>query len=154
MYKNVEKKVPTHIATHISWFIWHERNKAIFEEFTPSIQVVIYKKMALQNRTNNQPKDTPLRDVLINHQKDFVLAWFDGAAQRDGSWCGAGGVLKTMDATVIKWTFNCSRGSNTRVKLLGAWATLMLADQFSIPCIHVMGDSKVVIEWLLNKGRL
>jgi len=30
----------------------------------------------------------------------------------------------------------------------------MLADHLAIPCIHIMGDSKVVIEWLINKGRL
>jgi hypothetical protein len=37
---------------------------------------------------------------------------------------------------------------------LGAWVTLMLADHLAIPCIHIMGDSKVVIEWLIDKGRL
>jgi hypothetical protein len=30
----------------------------------------------------------------------------------------------------------------------------MLANSLSIPHIHVLGDSKVVIDWLLNKGRL
>jgi hypothetical protein len=36
----------------------------------------------------------------------------------------------------------------------GAWATFLLAKNLSISSIHVMGDSKVIIEWLLNKGRL
>jgi ribonuclease HI len=110
--------------------------------------------LALQNRSCTQPKDRPLRDVLINHHQDSALAWFDGATQRDGSWSGAGGVIKTKDASVIKWTFNCGRGTNTRAELLGAWATLLIADHLLIPCIHVMGDSKVVIEWLIDKGRL
>jgi hypothetical protein len=30
----------------------------------------------------------------------------------------------------------------------------MIASHLSIPRIYVMGDSKVVIDWLLNKGRL
>jgi hypothetical protein len=149
-----EKTVPTQITTHICWFIWIERNKAIFEESNPSIQAVIYKTLALQNRTSALLKDRLPRDILIIHQKDSALAWFDGATQRDGSLCGAGGVIKTLDATVIRWTFNCGRGTNTRAELLGAWATIMLANHLSLHRIHVLGDSKVVIDWLLNKGRL
>jgi 3-polyprenyl-4-hydroxybenzoate decarboxylase len=30
----------------------------------------------------------------------------------------------------------------------------MLANNLSISRIHVLGDSKVVIDWLLNKGNL
>jgi ribonuclease HI len=115
---------------------------------------VIYKTLSLLNRSNTYLKDILPRDILITYQRDPTLAWFDGATQRDGSLCGAGGVIKTLEATVIKWTFNCDRGTNTRVELLGAWATLMLANNLSIPRIHVLGDSKVVIDWLLNKGRL
>ena len=37
---------------------------------------------------------------------------------------------------------------------MGAWATLMLADYLSLHRLQVMGDSRVVIDWLLNKGRL
>ena len=68
--------------------------------------------------------------------------------------CGASGVIKTLDATVIRWTFNCGRGTNTRAELLGAWATIMLANHLSLQSIHVLGDPKVIIDWLLNKGRL
>jgi len=59
-----------------------------------------------------------------------------------------------VDATIIRWTLNCGRGTNTRVGLLGAWATLMIASHLTIPRIDVKGDSKVVIDWILNKGRL
>ena len=37
---------------------------------------------------------------------------------------------------------------------MGAWVTLMLAEFLEIPCIHIMGDSKVVIDWLSDKGGL
>jgi hypothetical protein len=39
-------------------------------------------------------------------------------------------------------------------ELLGAWVTLMLANNLEIPSIHVMGDSKFIIDWLNDKGRL
>jgi ribonuclease HI len=115
---------------------------------------VIYKTLALQNIINAPLKDRIPRDIMIPQQKDTSLAWFDGAAQRDDNLCGAGGVIKTIDSRVIRWIYNCGRGTNTREKLMGAWATLMLADYLSLHRIQVMGDSRVVIDWLLNKGRL
>ena len=91
---------------------------------------------------------------MILHQSNTTLAWFDGATQLDGNLCGAGAVIKTPDSIVILWIYNCGRGTNTRVKLMGAWATLMLADHLSLHRLQVMGDSRVVIDWLSNRGRL
>jgi ribonuclease HI len=87
-------------------------------------------------------------------KEELYLAWFDGATNWKAVLCGAGGVIKTMDTSVIKWTLNCGRGTNSKAELLGAWATLLLAHSLSISSIHVLGDSKVIIDWLLNKGRL
>jgi hypothetical protein len=32
--------------------------------------------------------------------------------------------------------------------------TLVSMDYLALPCIHLLGDSKVVIDWLSKKGRL
>jgi ribonuclease HI len=45
-------------------------------------------------------------------------------------------------------------GTNTRAELLGAWALLTLANRLSLQSIHIMGDSKIIIDWLRGKGRL
>jgi hypothetical protein len=37
---------------------------------------------------------------------------------------------------------------------MGAWASLILATRLSIPYLHLLGDSKIVIEWLNHKGSL
>jgi ribonuclease HI len=37
---------------------------------------------------------------------------------------------------------------------MGAWATLTLASRLSVSDIHVLGDSKIVIDWLNRKGTL
>jgi hypothetical protein len=37
---------------------------------------------------------------------------------------------------------------------MGAWASLILAARLSIPDLHLLGDSKIVIEWLNQKGAL
>jgi ribonuclease HI len=45
-------------------------------------------------------------------------------------------------------------GTNTKAELLGAWVTLILVNQWKIPKIQLMGDSKVIIDWLNQKGNL
>jgi hypothetical protein len=37
---------------------------------------------------------------------------------------------------------------------LGVWATLTLANLLSIKKLQILGDSKVVIDWLNHRGRL
>jgi hypothetical protein len=42
-----EKKVPLLVAAHTCWYTWIERNRAIFEEWNPSIHSVIPKILGL-----------------------------------------------------------------------------------------------------------
>jgi len=66
----------------------------------------------------------------------------------------SGGVLKTLDLTVYRWVMNYGEGTNTKAELLGVWATLTLATHLSLQKLQVLGDSKVVIDWLTKRGRL
>jgi ribonuclease HI len=85
---------------------------------------------------------------------DISTTWFDGATLSNGSQSGAGGLIKITHNTFYKWTFNCGPGTNTRAKLLGAWATLYLASRLYIETLQVLGDSRIVIEWLSGRGEL
>jgi ribonuclease HI len=67
---------------------------------------------------------------------------------------GAGGVIRCNEQISYKWTFNCFEGTNTRAELLGVWATLILATRLDLTHIKVLGDSRIVIDWLNNKGKL
>jgi ribonuclease HI len=71
----------------------------------------------------------------------YSLGCFDGADI-------AGGSLKCLDALDYRWYFNYGEGSNTKAELLGAWATLTIAKCLEIQHIHVLGDSKVIVDWL------
>jgi ribonuclease HI len=84
----------------------------------------------------------------------LTTGWFDGAAQSDGLQSGAGGLLRISKNSYYSWTFNCGPGTNTRAELLGVWATLHLASRLNIEDIQIIGDSKIVIDWLNNKGKL
>jgi hypothetical protein len=72
--------------------------------------------------------------------------WFDGATVASGNCSGASGILKISDHKIFKWTINCGPGTNTREKLLGAWALLTLASRFAISELLVQGDSKIIID--------
>jgi ribonuclease HI len=85
---------------------------------------------------------------------DKTLAWFDGAAQQNGLLSGVGGVIKLDDHKEYRWTLNCGKGTNSRAELMGAWATLTLAARLTVYDLHVLGDSKIVIDWLNRKGVL
>ena len=59
-----------------------------------------------------------------------------------------------MDHTKITCTLNCGAGSNTKVEFLGVWATLLLTTRHTILELQVPGDSKIIIDWLNNNGKL
>jgi ribonuclease HI len=110
--------------------------------------------MAIQNCSSGPVKDKPPKVVHISFQVGDAFAWFDGASQVNGTLAGAGGIIKAQDSTIIRWMFNCGSGSNSRAELIVAWATLVIADLVPYHNIRVMGDSRVIIDWLSSKGRL
>jgi ribonuclease HI len=83
-----------------------------------------------------------------------VVGWFDGAAASSGLNNGVGGVIRINEICSYKWFLNYGSGTNTRVELLGAWALLTLANRLSLKTIHIMGHSKIIIDWILGKGQL
>jgi ribonuclease HI len=97
------------------------------------------------------------KSTRIKKTPDFTLAsvgWFDGATQANGILSGVGGVLKLSGNISYRWTLNCGPGTNTRVELLGVWASLILATRLGIDHLQVFGDSKIVIDWLNYRGNL
>jgi len=49
---------------------------------------------------------------------------------------------------------NCGHGTNTKVELMGAWATLHIEKYLDIEKLEVYGDSFLIINWLSKKGNL
>ena len=82
------------------------------------------------------------------------MAFFDGASIIGGLNCGAGGIIKCSESLVYICYFNCGEGAHTKAELLGAWATLTLAKHLNTQNIHILRDSKVIIDWLNHKRKL
>jgi len=112
-----------------------EREKKIFDGSNPSLLYVVCKlKENLQSQPFTLKKVIPCI-VQIPSFTTPIVSWFDGAAQLSDHRCGAKGLIKISANLVYKWNFNCGIGTNTRVELLGAWATHILAKQLNIESI-------------------
>jgi ribonuclease HI len=83
-----------------------------------------------------------------------TLVCFDGAALPNGICCGAGGTFKYQSSRTTKWFLNCGVGSNNKAELMGLWASLFLASCWSLNHLRVLGDSRVVIDWINHKHKL
>jgi len=55
-------------------------------------------------------------------------------------------MINLTDHTIIKWTYNCVEGTNSKFELLGAWATLTLATILNILDLQVLGDCRIIID--------
>jgi ribonuclease HI len=148
------KAVTKKLLVLLSWFLWQERNKTSFEGKTPSVGTVVYRTLSLLTKQQTEFKSQAIRLSPIIRLNGFTMDFFDGASIAGGTNCGAGGSLKRINAPEIRWIFNCGEGSNTKVELVGAWATFSMEKFLDIHHIQILGDSKVVITWLEQKCNL
>jgi ribonuclease HI len=67
---------------------------------------------------------------------------------------GAGGMIRINKNIAYKWTYNYGPRTYTQAELVGAWVTLILAMHLNIEALQVCSDSKIIIDWLTDKGNL
>jgi ribonuclease HI len=84
-----------------------------------------------------------------------IAGWFDGATQSNGQQSGAGGLIRINENTV------CTNGLSTVVQApileqnylesgpLSHWQS-----RLHIVDMQVFGDSRIIIDWLNDKGKL
>ena len=115
---------------------------------------MVYKILDILNIYPLVSNEKVLRLSSILRMNGYALTFFDRVALAGGSNCGAGGAIKCPNSQANRWFFNYGDGTNTKAELLGAWATLTITKLLDLHYIQVLGDSKVVIQWLKQKGVL
>jgi ribonuclease HI len=150
----VDKSVSPTLTAITCWYLWLERNKSIFENVVPSAHLVIYKILGLYRLHTSSSPHVPIKECLIQYVEGSSIVFFNGAIRSDRLYCGAGGMIKTVDNIVYRWNINCGIGNNTKAELMGIWETLTLSNHISLPRLQAFVDSRVIIEWLNDRGKL
>jgi hypothetical protein len=149
-----DKTTPSSLAAMACCHLWKQRNMTIFEGQIPSHQAVAHRIFVAFSWRPSTLKTIQNRVCNITQSKDFSVACFDGATFANGKCCGAGGIIKFHETKILKWYINCGASTNTKAELMGLWATLTMATHWSIKKLQVLGDSKVIIDWINHKGQL
>ena len=85
----------------------------MFEDKPPLVERIVYLATGSAGSMCTKQLDPSPRLLPTFFLVDKTLVWFDGASQRNGTICGAGGIIKTSGMTSYIWTLNCGQGSNT-----------------------------------------
>jgi ribonuclease HI len=145
-------KTLTLLPVYLIWQVWKSRNSALFDGKSPSAHYVANTILIKVDLQQTQPSIIPKRRHHFAFPLDRVVAWFDGASQQSGSLCGAGGKIMLNTHTCYRWIINCGNGSNMKAELMGAWASLNLARRLHIDELLLLGDSKIIVDWLKGQA--
>jgi ribonuclease HI len=149
-----QTSAPKYLPVLVCWQIWTARNRATFDSCPPTLHVVLHKVLASFHWKPPLVKPPTLKACDFNLMEGYTVACFDGAALSSGGCCGAGGFFKNHPSRITMWFLNCGVGTNNKAELLGLWASLYLASCWSISHLHVLGDSRVIIDWISQKSKL
>jgi hypothetical protein len=93
---------PPSLAVYVSWHIWIERNKSLFEDASPSYRAVCYRTLSTFHWQQSSIKPILYKVVDSLLPTGHSVAFFDGAASSTGLCCGAGGIFKTHPERTTK----------------------------------------------------
>ena len=84
------KSVPNNLVAYICWHVWIERNKAIFEDHSPSISTVILKMLRSPIYKIDSSRTHALKQRPITFMEEVTIVLFEGVATLGGNCCSVG----------------------------------------------------------------
>lgn len=131
------------------WEVWKNRNRSVFDHKSCSASQVAYWTCAwvkdyccIRRRGTTSHLKYPVFDPCCS------VGYFDGA-QKD-LMCGAGMVIHIKRGHSLRLWIRAGHGTNTQAELLALWDLLWCANPRGIQFLQVVGDSSVIINWILG----
>ena len=131
------------------WEIWHCRNKRILENTNSDVLSICLKDLNAffefrqEEITGRKTKHNfrVLKDIPPSRS---LLGFFDGV--HNMGLCGARMVLEIKWDHLIRLKLGVGDGTNTKAELLDLWCLLWFVDKRGVEFLHVVDDSKVIID--------
>lgn len=130
----------------VCWGICLAINKILFQNSNINWNCIYTNIEALYTLIPQEVPRTRIRIITTEHiDKSYPWAYFDGSTQDVG--CEEGAILYLSDHHHYKLKMGFARGTNNFVKLNSLRLLLTFAHEKNINCIHIFGDSTIVIDW-------
>lgn len=96
---------------------------------------------------------SPKQRIPTFHVLDYSVSWgyFDDASQGHPPSIGVGVVMFLNQNHYINIKYALGGGSNNKAELIALWTLLEAGKQKDVRKLHVLGDSKLVIDWAKGK---
>jgi hypothetical protein len=140
------------IPSFLASSIWWAQNSSIFKgkDIHPEVTTDI-----ILNMSKEFTLDINIRDLrtLVMPKLDFGIPWgfFDEVCQGHPPICGVGVVLFRKHNHFIHVRCTPGRGMNNRVEFIALQTLLETASSKGLKKLPIMGDSKLVIDWVSKK---
>jgi ribonuclease HI len=135
------------------WGIWTYRNNILFNNKALSLDLCVIKIIISFKEYQKQPREKIVRTIYdLPSSEILVKGFFDGATQ--GGVCGVGFVLQENHSRFFRGWMGGGINANTKAEMLGLWALLTMDLKLDLECLQVFGDSQVIINWAMGKGKL
>jgi hypothetical protein len=133
--------------------IWTYRNNILFNNKALSLDLCVIKIISSFKEYQKQPREKIVRTIYdLPLSEILVKGFFDGVTQ--GGVCGVGFVLQENHSRFFRGWMGGGIGTNTKVEKLGLWALLAMDLKLDMECLRVFGDSQVIIDGAMGKGKL
>jgi len=83
---------------------------------------------------------------------EYLIGFFDGAAQRNT--CGCGFWISISNKLAYKTHWYGGSGTNTKAEAMALWGLLCFTNFLGIPAIHIYGDSKIIIDQIMGRANI
>jgi hypothetical protein len=114
----------------VSWGIWINHNKGIFEGKVTTPQAVASNIMAITAHFMAVERPQRVRDIWPETiDKSYPWGYFNGAAQGDPKRCGAGAILHLIEKHSFRLKWSLGKGTNNKAEPLAIFILITFAHE-------------------------